>query len=1018
MEITSRFTPARSVRPRHLPLLLLLTLGFVTKTNAHEMHTEADPKSAVGIEASSAQAVSTARVLTNARQMTFVGPRAGEGYFSADGKLLVFQSEREKENPFYQIYVMNRDERSSSRGRSVRISPGVGKTTCAWIHPSNTKALFSSTHLDLALKEKTAKEYEERRNPVKGKYAWSFDETFDIFEAPIASALKTGKPVAGSQLRRLTTEVGYDAEASYSPDGHKVAFASNRAAYGPSADKMTDDEKKIFSQDASYMMDLYLMDADGTHVERLTTTRGYDGGPFFSPDGRKLTWRRFSANGQTAEIMVMDLKTRQETQVTKMKAMSWAPFFHPTGDYLIFTSNKLGYSNFELFIADVDGRREPVRVSFLDGFDGLPVFLPNGRELAWTRRDEKGESQIYIGDWDDGWARSLLGLGRKAPTVAMKGKEDGLISEIRDEDAKAWVSYLASEPLRGRRPGTQEERTYAEALGRAMKGMGLEPAFGKSFVQAFEFTSGITLGPLNRMRLREKGAGTDLKIEQDYMPLSVSKSGDVMEAPIVFAGYGLSAPASDKIAAFDSYEGLEVAGKWVVALRDLPADVTPERRFHFHLYTRPQHKALVAKQKGAVGLILIDSPLEAAKSSSKDLTKLKFEGASEVGIPVLHVSQETAKRLFEGAKTSWRDFSKEKIKVLDRGEIWNLALETSIGGKVDLQFQKSVAMNVAGRRKGSKSGLAPLVVGAHGDHLGLGESGASLAKGDEQGRIHFGADDNASGVAALMELAHAFSPQAPRARYKSTDRDVIFAMWSAEELGVLGSNYFLKEWKGPKPFAYINMDMVGRLRDTLSVQGVGSATEWRELLEEWAPTWPMPISPTSDPYLPTDAMAFYMKDIPIMAFFTGSHAEYHSPRDRYETLNFKGLVQVANAVNGVVDHLAKSSTRLTWVKVESGKPTGGESRSFRLYLGTVPDYSQEGVKGVKISGTSKDSPAESAGLKPGDVIVGLGGIKIDSIYDYVYCLQALKADVAVPIQVVRAGRQVDLKITPRLKTGG
>jgi len=253
---------------------------------------------------------------------------------------------------------------------------------------------------------------------------------------------------------------------------------------------------------------------------------------------------------------------------------------------------------------------------------------------------------------------------------------------------------------------------------------------------------------------------------------------------------------------------------------------------------------------------------------------------------------------------------------------------------------------------------------------------------------------------------------------------MIFAIWSAEELGVLGSNHFLKEWKGPKFHAYMNMDMVGRLRDALYIQGLGSAKEWRTQMESWSEGMPL-TSLTSaqlvtgnDPYLPTDAMAFYMKEVPILSFFTGSHAEYHSPRDRYETLNFPGLVAVTKTMQFVADRLQKKTSNLTWVKVESGRPQGGESRSFRLYLGTVPDYSQEGVKGVKISGTSKDSPAESAGLKPGDVIVGLGGIKIDSIYDYVYCLQALKADVKVPIQVRRGDKMVELSITPKLKSGG
>lgn len=974
-------------------LLFAISNGlFQSLARAHEV---AAPKTVAASREDVVTVKATNQVLGPLRQMTFVGPRAGEGYFSQDGKLLIFQSEREPENPFYQIFVLNR-----ASGKTVRVSPGEGKTTCAWIHPSKTKALFSSTHLDPMIKDKVAKEIAERKNPVKGKYAWSYDKTFDIFEAPLANALTTGRPVDAKNLKRLTKEIGYDAEASYSPDGSKIAFASNRSGY---SEALSDEDKKLFSQDPSYMMDLYLMNADGTNVERLTTERGYDGGPFFSADGKRLTWRRFSKNGQVAEIMTMDLKTRKELQLTNLKSMSWAPYFHPSGDYVIFTTNKLGYTNFELYIVDSEGKGEPVRVSFLPGFDGLPVFLPSGRELSWTRKDEKGESQLYIASWDDGYARSLLGLGRPAPTLSE------LSREIRESDTKAWVSYLTGAPLKGRKPGTIEERVYSDAIGRSLRSMGLEPVFGKSYVQAFEFTSGISLGPLNRMRLRENGEGSDLRIETEWMPLSISNSGDVRETGLVFVGYGIVAPASDKQPAFDSYVGADVAGKWVVALRDLPSEVSSETRFHFNPYSRAQHKSLVAKQKGAVGLILIDSPTMNVAGNTKSLAKLKFEGASEVGIPVIHVSSAIAARLFRESK----GLLKEKIVGLDRGEVWVEELKATLGGKVDLQFQKSTALNVAAKRRGKKRDLAPLIIGAHGDHLGLGESGASLAKQDEQGEIHHGADDNASGVASLLELAHAWSD--PKL---TPNRDIVFAMWSAEELGILGSTYFLKEWKGKKPFAYINMDMVGRLRDSVSVQGVGSATEWRELFETWAERWPLAISAVSDPYLPTDAMSFYVKEIPILSFFTGAHAEYHSPRDRFETLNFSGLNLITKTVNVVVSDLASSQKNLTWLKVESGQPLMGEGRSFRLYLGTVPDYSQEGVKGVKISGTSKDSPAESAGLVSGDVIVGLGGIKIDSIYDYVYCLQALKADVTVPIQVVRAGRQMDLKITPRLKTGG
>ncbi|MBL7687267.1 MAG: PD40 domain-containing protein, partial [Bdellovibrionaceae bacterium] len=572
-------------------IILAVFLATGSMAAAHGVPAGADAKPSV--EQQQAQPF-----LTNMTQMTFTGPRAGEGYFNRDGSLMVFQSERETGNPFYQIYVLDR-----KTGRSVRLSPGQGKTTCAWVHPSDKKALFSSSHLDPQLAEKVKKEFDERKNPVKGKYSWSFDDEFDIFEAPIAAALKTGRAVQAKELRRLTKEKGYDAEASYSPDGKWIAFASNRSGY---TETLTEEEKKIFAQDPSYMMDLYLMNSDGTDVRRLTNERGYDGGPFFSPDGKKITWRRFSKNGQYAEIMVMDLKADgtagKEKQLTSWKAMSWAPFFHPSGDYLIFTSNKLGYTNFELFVVDVEGKNEPTRVSFLDGFDGLPVFLPSGEQMAWTRRDEKGEAQIYIADWDDGLIRSKLGLSRLAPNLA-EGQQ-ALKPELSERDLKAWVSYLASEGFKGRRSGTPEERVYTEAIGKYFASLGLKPVHKGGFVQPFEFASGVKLGPLNRMRLREAGAAKDIAVEKEWMPISLSRSGEIGEAPAVFAGFGIVAQATDKLPAFDSYEGGRVDGKWVVAIQDLPQDVSNEVRFQLNLFSRPQHKALIAKQKGAVGLIL------------------------------------------------------------------------------------------------------------------------------------------------------------------------------------------------------------------------------------------------------------------------------------------------------------------------------------------------------------------------------------------------------------------------------
>jgi Tol biopolymer transport system component len=209
-------------------------------------------------------------------------------------------------------------------------------------------------------------------------------------------------------LRRLTNARGYDAEASYSPDGQWIVFSSTRDGYNR---QLSPAEQKILESDPSYFGEIYIMraDADGTGVTRLTHVAGYDGGPFFSPDGSRIVWRRFDEQGLIADIWTMNLDGTDARQLTAFGAMSWAPYIHASGEYVIFSSNKLGFENFELFIVDIDGSKEPVRVTYSDGFDGLPVPSPDGRQLAWTSNRGGGrEGQIFLAQWNHERARAAL----------------------------------------------------------------------------------------------------------------------------------------------------------------------------------------------------------------------------------------------------------------------------------------------------------------------------------------------------------------------------------------------------------------------------------------------------------------------------------------------------------------------------------------------------------------------------------------------------------------------------------
>jgi Tol biopolymer transport system component len=323
--------------------------------------------------------------LSRVRRLTVEGRRAGEGYWSPDGSRLVFQSEREPGNPFYQIYVLD-----FATGDVKRISPGVGKTTCAFFRPGTDEILFSSTHADPKSKQLQDEENTFRASGKERRYAWDYDPEMDIW----AYSEKSGA------LKRLTEARGYDAEASYSPDGQWIAFSSMRDAYGR---PLTEAERKQMEVDPAYFAEIYIMRADGSQQRRLTTAAGYDGGPFFTPDGTRIIWRRFDEQGLIADVFTMKLDGSDVKQVTDFGAMSWAPYVHPSGEYVLFASNKLGFENFEVFMVDTAGTKEPVRVTYTDGFDGLPVPSPDGRQLAWTSSRSGGTGtagQLFLAQWN------------------------------------------------------------------------------------------------------------------------------------------------------------------------------------------------------------------------------------------------------------------------------------------------------------------------------------------------------------------------------------------------------------------------------------------------------------------------------------------------------------------------------------------------------------------------------------------------------------------------------------------
>ncbi|MEK7793925.1 MAG: M28 family peptidase [Candidatus Hydrogenedentota bacterium] len=960
------------------------------------------------VSAESDDAVGETAFLSGTRQLTFEGKRAGEGYFSADGSRMIFQSERDAENPFYQIYLMDLD-----MGDVTRISPGIGKTTCSWIHPREEKVLFASTHGDPDARKKMKDELDFRSSGQTRRYSWDYDENYEIYEFDFL----------GRELRQLTHARGYDAEGSWSPGGEWIAFASNRGAYST---PLSDTDRELFEQDPAYMTDIYRMRSDGSGLERLTDVKGYDGGPFFNPDGSKICWRRFSENGATAEVYVMNADGTGQRPITRVGAMSWAPYWHSSADYLIFTTNTQGFANFELYLVDAEGKHEPVRVTYTDGFDGLPVFSPDGKSLAWTsNRTPNRTSQIFIAAWNDETAREALGLkeARPAePTLEGAPSVTATAAAITAQDVRIHVEYLASRELQGRRTGEDGERKATAYVASIFEALGVAPAgTGGSYFQEFEFTAGVKLGAGNYLRVREGANETALETENDWRPLAYSANGTFDAAEVVFAGYGIKAPAAKgeteetTFEEYDSFVHLDVSGKWAMLLRYMPEDISPEFRQHLSAHSSLRYKAMTLRDLGAKGMLVVSGPNSAVDDQ---LVPMVFDGMlGGTSIAGVTISDAAAQRLLDFADKDLKTLQDE----LDKGDVaMGFAIPgATLSAAIDVVQEKQVGRNAIARlNAGPAPGGSAIVVGAHIDHLGVGAGSSSLMRSEDKDAIHYGADDNASGVAGLIEIAQYLADQKSQGRLDMR-RDIIFGAWSGEELGRIGSDYYVNHYTTKQAFeplrpelaAYLNMDMIGRLTKSLVLGGIGSSSIWPAEIEQRNAPIGLTITTQNDTYLPTDSTSFYLRGVPFLSAFTGVHEDYHTPRDTADKINYEGAANVAKFMALVARSLVTRADAPDYIEHEAEEQNTPRA-NLRAYLGSIPDYVEGDVKGVKLSGVTKGAPAEKAGLKAGDIITELAGRKIENIYDYTYAIEALKVGEEVNVVVMREGSRIETTVTP------
>lgn len=571
-----------------------------------------------------------------------------------------------------------------------------------------------------------------------------------------------------------------------------------------------------------------------------------------------------------------------------------------------------------------------------------------------------------------------------------------LAPAITIEDLRTHVQYLASDELEGRGSGTAGNAKAAAYLAAQFKQYGLQPAgTDGTYFQEFDFVASVRAGKNNACVLRRGKESRTLVLDKDFRPLGFSTNTTVT-APLIFAGYGISAPDDS----YDDYSDIDVTGKAVIVLRFGPDGNDIHSKFYRH--TSLRNKARIAREKGAVALIVVDA-------ADDRLMKLSYDQSfSTSGIPSVVIHRDVLEELLASNNYSITAIQ-DSIK-LSKKPVTVEFPTTSVSLTTEIEKITARTANVLGYLPGADARLKDevLVIGAHFDHLGYGGEGSGSLQPDTQA-IHNGADDNASGTAALLELAHIMSSD--RGALKRT---VLFIGFSAEELGTLGSAHYVNMPYFPieKTITMINMDMVGRMKDnTLTVQGVGTSSVWDDFVRKLN-TGPdtFHIKTVSDGFGPSDHAQFYGKNIPVLFFFTGTHNDYHKPSDDWDKINYEDHARITRFVHRAAMELHAWDVRPPFTRAQTPTMAGGDSRGFSVTLGVVPDYT-EGDEGLKIGGTRPGGPADKAGLKSGDIITEFAGKKVLNIYDYMGILGELKDGQIVQVSIMRDGKPMTFSVT-------
>jgi hypothetical protein len=571
------------------------------------------------------------------------------------------------------------------------------------------------------------------------------------------------------------------------------------------------------------------------------------------------------------------------------------------------------------------------------------------------------------------------------------------------------IRYLASDELEGRGPGTDGLQKAAEYIRDRFQSLGLT-GVGEdgSYMRPFEIKVDTKAVEAKTSLVLRGPDGQELKLElgEDYQPLAIGGTGQA-KGEIVFAGYGISAPKLK----YNDYQDADVGGKVLLVIRREPQQDDPKSVFNGkqvspHAFIRTKIDA--AKKNKAAAVLMVNDPFTTKSEKKDQLTRPGGFGTAGRGVPFAHVTQAIANQVLEASavKSGEEDFGNVEAIAAKIDETTSPITQPLDGWTAEFQVTfesvKADVSNVVGVIEG-EGPLAneTIVIGAHYDHLGWGPFGS---RKPNVRAIHNGADDNATGTAAVMELARRFAE-----REQKPARRLVFIAFTAEERGIVGSNYYLQNprFELADTVAMINFDMIGHLReDGLLLGGVRTAKQFAALVDQVSETGELKLK------MPgtlggSDHAGFYRKGIPVLFFFTGMTSIYHTPDDDFETINVEGAVQTIDFAERMLDKVVNLPERPEYVKVSRSGP----GRGAMAYLGVVPDYAGGDGKGLPLTDINADSPAGKGGLKAGDVIIKFGDIEVADIQDLATGLRKYKAGQKVDIVVRRDDGELTFSVT-------